>query len=317
MKKVVLNIFSLALIMVFFSCASMRKPLEINASTEQCFTSETGYLYDSLLAVQQLPYDTTGAGAMVAKRFSRRAIAISKDVNVYPLLCQYTRMEGQATAEDIKFLAAKQELNQRIAFAINDLTSTLAELTCEKTRIIEVQNHLNGKINRNVATITVASIVAGAAATVVASTISLKEGENEYEQGVAIGGAVVGTYLGFKALASKRKIRFMHPRNHLQEFWEEKPNSRIFSPIVWNFVSKSFNLKGENTTGKKEVIKKWASSNLLKKGDSNESLFMGAGGNYTLDDLGTRINMYEVIEAEIDLIKYDLKRLQQELLIKK
>lgn len=317
MKKTIRFCLLIAFAMSLFSCASMRKPLEISASSDQCFTSETGYIYDSLLAVQQLPYDTTGAGAQVSKRFSRRAIAISKDINVYPILCEYTRMEAQTDKESIKFLLVKQELNQRISLAMNDITSALAELTCEKARTIEVQNYLNSKINRNIARVTVASIIVGAAATVVASTISLEEGENEYEQGVAIAGAVVGTYLGFKALASKRKIRFMHPRNHLQEFWEEKSTSRIFSPVIWNFVSKNFNLKGENTTGKKEVIKRWASSNLLKKGDMQEKLFMGTGGAYSAEDLATRINMYEVIEAEIDLIKYDLKRLQQELLLVK
>lgn len=44
---------------------------------------------------------------------------------------------------------------------------------------------------------------------------------------------------------------------------------------------------------------------------------MGLGGAYSSDDLAVRINMFEGIEAEIDLIKYDLKRLQQELILNK
>jgi len=233
-------------------------------------------------------------------------------------LCEYVRMESQTDKENIKFLFIKQELSQRIALANNDLTSSLAELACEKSRMVEAKSSLDGWINRSVARVTVASIVVGAAATIAASSVSLAEGENETEQGVAIAGAAVGAYLGFKALVNKRKIRFMHPRNHLQDFWEERANSRIFSPIIWNFVSKTFNLKGENTNGKKEVIKKWVSSKLLTKGESErEKLLMGLGGSYSSDDLAVRINMFEGIEAEIDLIKYDLKRLQQELILNK
>lgn len=318
MRKTYQFALFLALCLGLFSCVLSRKPLEITASTDQCYTSETGYIYDSLLAVQKSPYDTVGGGAIVSKRFSRRATAIAKDINIYPLLCEYTRMESQADKENIKFLLVKQELNQRIALANNDLTSSLAELTCEKARMMEAKSSLDGWINRSVARVTVASIVVGGAATIAASAVSLAEGENQTEQSIAIAGAVVGSYLGFKALANKKTIRFMHPRNHLQDFWEEKAHSRIFSPIIWNFVSKNFILKGENTNGKKEVIKKWANSNLLKKGDTKmEKLLMGVGGAYSSDELGVRINMFEGIEAEIDLIKYDLKRLQQELILGK
>ncbi|TAH17810.1 MAG: hypothetical protein EAZ08_12745 [Cytophagales bacterium] len=310
-----------ALCFGLFSCALSRKPLEISASTDQCYTSETGHIYDSLLAVQKSSYDTVGGGVLVSKRFSRRATAIAKDINVYPILCEYVRMESQADKDNIKFLLVRQELSQRIALANNDLTSSLAEIACEKARMMEAKSSLDGWINRSVARVTVASIVAGAAATIAASAVSLAEGENQTEQSIAIAGAVVGTYLGFKALVNKRKIHFMHPRNHLQDFWEEKAHSRIFSPIIWNFVSKTFTLKGESTNGKKEVIKKWASSNLLTKGDAKdarkEALLMGAGGAYSSDELGVRINMFEGIEAEIDLIKYDLKRLQQELILGK
>jgi len=64
--------------------------------------------------------------------------------------------------------------------------------------------------------------------------------------------------------------------------------------------------------------KKWVSSKLLTKGESErEKLLMGLGGAYSSDDLAVRINMFEGIEAEIDLIKYDLKRLQQELILNK
>lgn len=315
-KLITLIVISISL----FSCNLSRKALEISASTDQCFTSHSGYVYDSLLAAQQFPYDTVGAGLLANKRFSRRAIAIAKDINVYPLLCEYVRKIEASNKEDIKFLILKQELNQRVALANNDIASFLAELTCEKARMIETQNSLNAWINRSVSRVTVASIVVGAAATVAASVISLKEigdeNSNKLEQGTAIAGAVVGTYLGFKALASKKKIRFMHTRNHLQDFWEEKATSRIYPPTIWNFINKAFNLKGENTTGKNEVLKKWASSNLLKKGETEkEALLMGSGGLYSADHLAIRMNMYEDIEAEIDLIKYDLKRLQQELIL--
>ena len=208
-----------------------------------------------------------------------------------------------------------------------------AEIACEKTRMLELQKELQAWISKRLNRATVYSIALGGVVTIVGGVIALNEGEPEYEQGSQIIGAVAVTYLSFRSIALKKKVLYVHEnRNHLIDIYENNAISRTYSPFLWNFMSKEFKLNGTLTTGKKEIIKKWEKNFPImmleatkenkkqnKEVAGNQEVmkkFIGKGAEYSVDELETRIYMYETIAAELDLVHYDLERLQQEMLIK-
>lgn len=303
-----------------------RKPLQITASTSTCLASESAYYYDSLVAAsaRNFKYDTSGCGEVIRNRFSRRATNIAKDIGVYGLLCQYARLEAKTTkSNDPELFAAKYELEQRIGVASSDVTSILAEIDCEKSRISEVESHLDEWIDARINRFTVASILAGSISAIATSAIALDrpDDSNTEQQYTAISGAVVSGYLGLRAVSVKKKIKLMHARNHLRDFLENPKESRLYAPNIWNFIVKDFTIKDKKTTGRQEVLNRWAILGFFDPQDKDyerkRKLLMSDGGDYEIDDLVARTAMLDVVAAEIDLIKYDIKRLQQEILLGK
>lgn len=324
-----LSIFSLA------SCT--KKALITQTSKENCTVSNTSFFYDSLLYVsnQKNIFDTTNAQAVLKPYFSNRTISIAKNFGSYFLLCDYARAKSKSTdaMSDAKLSYLRNELQQQIFAATADVNSMQAEIACEKTRMLELQKELQAWISKRLNRATVYSIALGGVVTIIGGVIALNEGAPEYEQGSQIIGAVAVTYLSFRSIALKKKVLYMHEnRNHLKDIYENNTLSRTYSPFLWNFMSKEFKLNGTLTTGKKEIIKKWEKNFSIialdatkenkkhnKEVVDNKELmtkFIGKGGEYSVDELETRIYMYETLAAELDLIHYDLKRLQQEMLIK-
>ncbi len=327
MKKNIYNLYYLGIILLLSSCMVSKKPLQIPASTDVCLVSESAHIYDSLLANIRPNYDTTGTYQTINQRFSLRTTNMSKNIGAYDLLCQYAKLEKNSQQNTISledklaFLTVKQELNQQINVANADITNILAELDCEKARILEAKSYLENWIAGRVNKLTVGSIFTGALGGILTGVIALlkPDDSNTEQQVVAIGGAAISAYLGMEAVVVKKKIKFYHARNYLQDFVDKPKYSRIYAPTVWNFVSKEFNKSGKTTSGCEIVLQKWQILGLLdvanKKQATQNKLLLGNGGNYTTDELQARLDMLDIIAEEIDLTKYDLKRIQQELLL--
>ncbi len=314
-----------------------KKALVTQTSKENCTVSSTSFYYDSLLYVtnQNSTFDTINAQATLKPYFSNRTVSIAKNFGGYGLLCEYARAKSKSTdaMSDTKLSYLRNELQQQIFAATADVNSMQAEIACEKSRMLELQKELQAWISKRLNRATVYSIALGGIVTIIGSTIALQEGDINYEQGSQIIGAVAVTYLSFRSIALRKKVLYRHEnRNHLRDIYENNTFSRTYSPFLWNFMSKEFKLNGTLTTGKKEIIKKWEKNFPIlllddtkenkkhnKEVQSNKELmtkFIGKGGEYSVDELETRIYMYETLAAELDLVHYDLKRLQQEMLIK-
>ncbi len=308
------------------SCAAWRKPLNVPASLSTCAVSDRSYYLDSLVdeSAKKLSFDTTNASGMLAKRFSNRSVVLMQNLHLYGLVTEFTRMEekNKNTPANPDFLHIKQSLNQRILLAEADITTNLAELDCEKTRILSALSHLDDYNQTRVNRATVGAILSGAISGVLTGAVALynPDSSNTEQQVFTIVGAVGGGYFGFKAFGTKRKMNFFHSRNHIREIWENKPNSRIFSPSIWEFMRKSFNLKGKTTSGIEIIKAMWENEGILEKDSKSfdkklKLIVLGNGGAYSSGELQDRLNMLITIEREIDIMKYDLKRVQQEIIL--
>ena len=323
-------LLSILSLLGFASCTP--KVMITQFSEDDCPVSEFAYLYDSLLLSSNLKvkYDTIDCMGNLQKRFSSRAIKIANSLGLVATLCEYLRLEKNANVTDANFLKLRMDINDRITVGLADVASIQAEIECEKMRAKELQDHLEAWINKRINRVTVYSVIAGGVSTVIAGTIALTDAEASpdpevatvplFEQGITIAGAVIGTYYSFRALAIHRKAKFMHPRNFITTFWQRNNNQHLFSPFIWDFMSKPFAKDGKTTTGVDELHRIWEKVGLPTQKDEKDfeakkTMFLGIGGDYEADELDARIEMYETIREEIMLANYDLKRLQQEITI--
>jgi hypothetical protein len=310
----------------FCSCIAWRKPLNVPASLSTCSVSDRSYYLDSLVdeSAKKLNFDTTNASEILKKRFSNRSVVLIKNLHLYSLLTEFTRLEekNKNTPANLDFLHIKQMLNQRFLITEADITTNLAELDCEKTRLISTISHLDDYNQTRINRATIGAILSGAISGVLTGAVGLynPDSSNTEQQLLTIAGAVGGGYYGFRAFGTKRKINFFHSRNHIREIWENKPNSQIFSPSIWAFMRKDFNLKGKITNGLEIIKTAWETEEILEKNSKNfdkklKLIVLGNGGAYNSGELQDRLNMLTTIEREIDIMKYDLKRVQQEIIL--
>jgi hypothetical protein len=328
-KKIILQIFkgaSLIAILFFSSCA-VHKPISYDPKKlgieEDCQPSKTTYYYDSLLRPQSL--HAQFADSATTTRFSLRARNIAISAGAMGALNKFTQLEPKAIAGSdsakLALLFVRQEIDERLSLAVLDISSVQAEIECEKDRAIQLRNYLTLVINKRVKVLNISSIVVTALATVVASGVSLaKPNDNTLIQEISIVGAVVGGWLAFKQIFVQRKAYFNHPRNHLRDLWFNSSNPQTFPPNVWHFLTKQFIIDGKTMTGRELLIKQFIDIGALAKSNKRDktnkvALFFGDGGYYTVGQLSDRINLLELLETEINLMKYDLKRLHQEILM--
>lgn len=320
----------LCLSLVFGACT--RKALVIKEfSEDDCPVSDSSNYYDSLLvaSVQKMNIDTTNCQAKLTKRFSKRAIAIAENLGVKSLLCELQRMEDNKAGE-LEMLKIKQELQSRITVGLADVASCLSEIECQTVRTKELEIHLNDWIGTKLNRATAYSILAGGVTTIIAGLIATnvikindpneKDIPNIVEQSTVMVGAVAGTYYSFRSMAIHKKVQFTHHRNHLACIFNKRNDKGLFSAFIWKFMNKPFQKQGKEMTGIADILEKWHNLGIPTEAADEEyqekvKLFAGLGGEYEVDDLDNRIEMYDILREEISLINYDLKRLQQEILI--
>lgn len=324
-KTFILSLF-IAFSLSLFSCASWRKPLNIPASLSKCSMSDRSHYFDSLVdeSTKKIVFDTANAHVMLHKRFSHRSVVLMQNLNLYNLITEFVNQEedNKNNPSNAEFLHIKQMLIQRIMLAEADILSNLAELDCEKTRLISAISYLDDYNQTRINRATVGAVLAGAISGALTGAVALynPDSSNTEQQLLTIAGALGGGYFGFKAFGTKRKINFFHSRNHLRDIWENKPNSQIFSPSVWAFMRKEFKRKDKQTTGIEVIKEMWENEGILEKGSKGferklKLLITSNGGAYSGNDLQDRLNMVVLIEQEIDVMKYDLKRVQQEIIL--
>ncbi len=313
MNKYIFTLIFLSTILQF-SCS--RKLLEIPASRTSCMPSKSVAKYDSLVTDKlfQNQYDSTTCLELKTV-FSNRSLAVAKDIGVSKLLCDLVNLKQQSNQADL-FLKTRLDLNDRITLAQLDITSTISVLECEVDRINEVKSHLQTVIDKRSNRLTVWGIIAGALAGFGTSALTLGGSGDPVIEGVATAGGVAAVGLGVAVLFSRHEIQFYHPENVVNDI-VEKPNiSVIFPRSVWNFMTKPFNKDGQVVTGLELMKKHWEEQDFWDPENADFiTLMKGEGGKYKIDDLDARSGLIHIIEAEVNYMNYDIKRLQQEILL--
>jgi len=201
----------------------------------------------------------------------------------------------------------------RIIVCRTEIASISAELDCEGERANQIATYMSNKENSRVNKLTVASITVGALGGVVALLIQSKNTSDA----IAIGGGLGSATLGLLSLTSSRKTQYLHPRNLLTDIWLEPQISAEYPSAIWYILThKEFSNK-QTFSLCHNIRERWIKYEELttknkKQNDKETELLFGAGGIYTSDQLQTRADMINQLQALIRLMDQDVQFLLYE-----
>lgn len=322
-KKIAMKNYQVFFIVLIglISCRSSQDTLRLKMinNNSYCQNSSSVFYFDSLW-LEKIKQDTL-LNEVATERFSPRARNIAKDMGIASLLNQYSEIE-KTKGLDKDILAGKIAVFTHHADL--EATSCVAEMNCELKRAEELRDFLRGRIQRRINRLTIASILIGTATSVIVNTVALDNARAaKYSQTFKyafIGSSIVGSTLSIRSFFLNDKALFVHKRNALSDIWENPKQPRILPPIVWRFVSKKFQKQGVWTSGREILIDQWKGMGMVSNSTDPKVMvrnraLLGAEGYYDMGLIETRITMLKMLTEEINLMLYDLKRLQQELVL--
>lgn len=315
----ILFTFTLFLVTQFFTACSP-KLLMTQATEQDCYFSDVAFKQDSLNKLNQKSRDTTGYTSVLKQRFSENVLDISKDIEVFDLLYDFVLAEKNSDREKLYQTHAK--IQQKISLAQLQVSSVLSELNCEVNRTIEAQKALDGWINKKNNQLTVYSIALGS----ITDLMGIISGGSSFvsanENTLTIITVTLATYYGVRTLILRKKTLLEHQRNHIKDILNKPEKSKVYLPVVWNFLSKPYYDENKKLVTELELIQKewekygYPEDKNSKKYAKKMELHKSDKGGYTSDDLDIRVEMFKIIIQEINTINYDLEQLQHETLIK-
>jgi len=309
----------------FCSCVSQKIKKNNVFNIPICQTREIdSSKYDSLYQAEFM-LDTV-ISPLVHLRFSADSKNVSLDIGCIKLLNQFTEIERKLKQKysdslELKFLRIKQGILERIQLANMEVSLTLAEIECEHHRAIELKNYIDQITNKKIRRLTILSILANALTTAVGSVIALNGGPQLNSETVISGGALLSAYWGIDGLFVSVKQQFDHEKNFLKDIWERPAKSKLFPPVVWNFLTRSFETKNERVSIQETIVNQWGALKLFSQKPSKQQktidLLMSNGGLYGSDEISTRISFYDILETGVKIMRQELKQLQQEIILSK
>lgn len=307
----------------FFSCKVQKEYVPgIFTSEKYCEVSPSIVdIYDAAW-LNKIKHDTF-VSPLTKKRFTQRARSVAADMGILSLLNQFCGVENKnlkIKQDTVEALFIRESIFERVSLAFLEVSSVLNEIECEQDRAIELKNFLQAKTDQKVRKLTFLSIMAGAVSTALGSTLTLSEADQPLIEAAVSGGAALSAYWAIRTFAVKASISFNHRKNQLRDIWTNPEISDIFPPMVWQFIRRELDESEETPVVREIIIERWQELGLLgEKGskvwEKRTGLFFGSGGLYSLEEAELRISLLDLLETEINIMKQELKQLEQELLI--
>lgn len=179
----------------------------------------------------------------------------------------------------------------------------------------QIASYLKTKTDDAETKFTVGAIIIGAAGAITADFLLGNGDESNLPDFIGIGAGVAEATVGLAILTNWRKVDFDHQRNALSEILEGRETSGMF-PAFRYYLNYSDSGNCEMVSIRQQIIQHWTNfeqvSVRTNKNRSND-IFFGMGGKYSAEQLITRANMLDQLEAHITLMKQDSNDLALEL----
>ena len=303
------------LVLIVGGCTTVLPPADhgaANESSQRCVPAMTKRARVAAAGDETPVTPTTEARS----RFSSDALQVAEVVGVLPLVNHLASDTGSSRRDPLASVVLRQRLTEILLLTLFEITSTTAELTCERDRADQVADRIDEIDGARVKRLTIASILFGGIASIVSGGIGLAAGASVGGEAADVAGGALASWFGVSALFTHSEVEFRHERNVLQEIWEDPSQPRLFSPTIWRYLHRAHDEKGK--LPREQVLDSWHQAGRMGENGSaaeqeRRRLFFGAGGRYGAAELHARASMLETLEASIRLLYEELEVLMREL----
>jgi hypothetical protein len=197
---------------------------------------------------------------------------------------------------------------ERLAITRTVLDATVAELDCERERTLQIAALLHARKERTTTRFTIASIVVGAATTIIAGVLVSADTSPTAQGLVAVGGGALTAGLALVPLFDHPQVELTHERNVLADVWLGPRVSRSFPVVVWAYLTRPQFSNEQERSIRENVVARWKEHD-LQRGTFDRATLFGARGLYDAQALDLRAAMLAQVKAEVRLMNQDLSAL--------
>lgn len=297
-----LKIFTAILIVSILvsSCSTVLKSTKIDYLTSNYCQPTIQYDYSQLETPKNkiLKQDS-----ILDANLSKHDLLVSKAIGIETYLAEYLQIKK----DTLKRLVLKQKITDRLMLTTIEINALASELDCNGERINKLADYIDNINNKQTKNLTVASVTLGALTTV--ATVLIRN--NNASNIVGVSGGLLSAGLGALTISPKgKKIDLKLQRNLLRNIWYNDNSDEAYPNSIWAIINeKQFSNSGENDL-QESIKNRWTQYNFDGKIDPKaQKLFFDDGGIYTADDLHSRANMLNELQATIRSLEQDLKSL--------
>jgi hypothetical protein len=263
--------------------------------------------------------DERRSGDAPSPPFSVRAAEIARIIGVAPLLLELVRQERDGASE-IRRVALRQRINDRILLAVLDVQGVLAELDCERARGEHLRSGLVEEQVRRNQRYTVWGALAGAATAALSGGLPLVGAAVIGDVASILGGATEG-FIVTRGAYDDTSGLLETERNMLTAVWRGEETVSVFPPSVWRFLTVGTRPDQPGQTIREALLAEWRTDPRVagiadgKDDERQQPLLFGAGGRYSPEDLQLRDALFDLLRARIWLMSQDLQLLFHEVAV--
>lgn len=291
-----------------FSCSASYTAARSGLKTGNNYCAPAiSYIYDARFRPLENIDTYTGDSALTA-RIPEHDLYMANATGTLPLMMQLLQARKDSSTEGrMRVLELNTQIQQRLTWAVTEISAIAAEMDCEGERVEQFAVYLDNLNARKNTRLTVSSIIVGSLTTV--ATVVIKN--NTAQNAVGIGGGLLSAGLGALTIpASSKKITLEHPRNLLQDIWLAPAESGVYSPFLWYVLNEKNFSNGRQHSLVHSIRDRWYAFEFNQKIDSlSEKKLFGQGGPYTAGDLHTRANMLNQLQSTVRSIHQDMQNL--------
>lgn len=318
-NKQVILLTTLVLIFMLAACSGIKDISSLSGLNKSNCYNQKDYHYTSdelPKPIYQIKVDT-----ILSKQFSFESLNVANAIGLLQPLTKYAALQSvydKTPNLDLKvnLLEIRQTITDKINTSSLEISSVASELDCEEERADQIANYLKSRVEEREKNLVIGSIVVGAAGAIAAEGLNNSESVGNAGSYVAVGASLIEATLGILMLTNKQKINFVHPRNTPGEIWNAPPTSSTLPPAIWYYLNYKDDDKRKESL-RELLIENWTTFGQVEKSNKQanhktDELYFGKGGEYSSEELKNRADMYDQIEAYINLMKQDLKMLSIE-----
>ena len=299
-------VFALVLLQLVSSCSSQQVfTLNTNIVTPQPTSKDDAknisFNADSVLLENKTLMPT----------LSKQSVLLSHAISIDSTMREMVRLKQDTTPQSIQhYLALNNRVQNKVMLAMNEIDAVAGIFDSEGEQLDQIEEMLANKNSEKSNTLTVASIVVGAASAIAGAYIS----NDSWNKGVALGTGLLGATLGFATLTPKGKHVFLvHKHNSIRACWQQT-NENNFPFVVWYMLNEPYFNNRSSVSLLETMKQKWLSFVFKndQKAVKNSVLFTNEGVYYA-NDLQTRSQMVGQMQAVIRSLYQHLSVLLKEI----